>query len=86
MQFNYSYVNTERSLHFNQIFVQHWESEVEHIFFDSDKILFSTPTPRKNLRLRIRLCNTGLNHTNAQPPFFGSVTNLSSDVRPQPYW
>ena len=64
MQLDYSYANTGRSLHFNQIFVQHWESVVEHIFFDFDsdysKVLFSTPaltpTPRENLRLpRLRL-------------------------------
>ena len=36
MQLDCSYVNTGRSLHFNQIFVQHWESGVEYKFFDSD--------------------------------------------------
>ena len=32
MQLDYSYVNTGHSLLFNQIFVQHWELKVEHIF------------------------------------------------------
>ena len=54
-ELHYSGINTERRLHFNQIFVQRWESKVEHIFFDfgsdSGKILFW-------LRLWLRLCNT----------------------------
>ena len=63
MQLDYSYVNTGRSSQFNQIFAQHWESGVEHIFFDFDsdsgKIPFLTLTPHKSLRLpRLRLCST----------------------------
>ena len=34
MQFDYSYLNIERSLRFDQIFVQHGGSGVEHIFFE----------------------------------------------------
>ena len=69
MQLDYSYVNTGRSLHFNQIFVQHWEST--YIF------RLWLPTPEKSffwlwLRLPVktldsldsdsRLCSTNLNN------------------------
>ena len=54
MQLDYSYVRTGRSLHFNQIFVQHWESSIYFSTLtptrNSGKIFFSTltPTPAKS--------------------------------------
>ena len=71
MQLDYSYVNTDRSLHFNQIFVHHWKSGVEHIFFDSDswvltpaKYCYRLRLPVKTFDSRLRLCNIDSNSEN----------------------
>ena len=64
MQLEYSYLNTRRSLHLNEIFLQHWES-MTSIYFSTltpEKNFFRLRLPVKNLRLpRLRLCNTAYN-------------------------